>query len=78
MRCPHHLEVIRLDVYTYRKADQKSVLAPAKRLTGGFNGAFSFEAHEYRVLIAATTSCQVQLPVSYRIQLPVGQFNSVT
>ena len=44
VRCPHRLEVIRLDAYAYISADQKSLLAPAKRLTGGFNGAFSFEA----------------------------------
>ena len=35
-------EVIRLDAYAYISADQKSVMAPAKRLTGGFDGAFSF------------------------------------
>ena len=44
VRCLHRLEVIRLDAYAYSTTDQKSVLAPAKRLTGGFNGAFSFEA----------------------------------
>ena len=44
VRCPHRLEVIRLDAYAYSTSDQKSVLAPAKRLTGGFNGAFSLEA----------------------------------
>ena len=34
------MEVIRLDAYTYISADQKSLLALAKRLTGGFDGAF--------------------------------------
>ena len=33
--------MIRSELRAYTLADQKSVLAPAKRLTGGFNGAFS-------------------------------------
>lgn len=32
--------VIRSQSKAYLLSDQKSVLAPAKRLTGGFNGAF--------------------------------------
>ena len=69
MCCARRLEVIRLDAYAYTFADQKSLLALAKRLTGGFDGAFSFEAYEYRVMMEAT--------VAYGMLLPVGQSNSV-
>ena len=37
---------------TYTLSDQKSVLAPAKRLTGGLNGAFSFFSCLVRALFA--------------------------
>ena len=47
VHCSHRLEVIRLDAAAYTSADHKSALAPAKRLTGGFDGAFSFEAHGF-------------------------------
>jgi hypothetical protein len=36
------LEVIRLQRKAYALSDHESVLAPAKRLTGGFAGAFYF------------------------------------
>ena len=44
--------MIRYRRKTYTLLDQKSVLAPAKRLTGGLNGAFSFFSCLVRALFA--------------------------
>ena len=46
--------VIRSQSKAYLLSDQKSVLAPARRLTGGFNGAF-FIAFLFSVELSSLT-----------------------